>query len=190
MRKTPSEAYLEKARRLSKEETERLLSRMREKLTRRLEDKKLSALEVVAIQLEIEDEALSEWRERMQEIRKKQSPNNPFIVQPLAGANIGATPAPAFASNAPWPSKHAEAVPRSTPFRLMPRSTDLYWNRINPGLLSVVRTGDAVFCSIVRPAGAKGRNMPHACAASGRCTGFDRPAFFPSHYLCSTRSNF
>ncbi|WP_296818806.1 hypothetical protein [Thiobacillus sp.] len=82
MRKTPSEAYLEKARHLSKEETERLLSRMREKLTRRLEDKKLSALEVVAIQLEIEDEALSEWRERMQEIRKKQSPNNSFIVQP------------------------------------------------------------------------------------------------------------
>jgi len=74
MRKTPSEAYLEKARRLSKEETERLLSRMREKLTRRLEDKKLSALEVVAIQLEIEDEALSEWRERMQENRKKTKP--------------------------------------------------------------------------------------------------------------------
>ena len=44
---------------------------MREKLTRRLEDKKLNALEVVAIQLEIEDEALNEWRERMQEIRKK-----------------------------------------------------------------------------------------------------------------------
>ena len=74
MRKTPSEAYLEKARHLSKEETERLLSRMREKLTRRLEDKKLSALDVVAIQLEIEDEALSEWRERMQEIRKKTKP--------------------------------------------------------------------------------------------------------------------
>lgn len=71
MRKTPSEAYLEKARHLSKEETERLLSRMREKLTRRLEDKKLSTLDVVAIQLEIEDDALNEWRERMQEIRKK-----------------------------------------------------------------------------------------------------------------------
>lgn len=71
MRKTPSEAYLEKARRLSREETERLLSRMRGKLARRLEDKKLSTLEVVAIQLEIEDEDLNEWRERMQEIRKK-----------------------------------------------------------------------------------------------------------------------
>ena len=71
MRKTPSDEYLEKAKLLSKEETERLLSRMRSKLMRRLEDKKMSAAEVVAIQLEIEDEELSEWREKMTEIRKK-----------------------------------------------------------------------------------------------------------------------
>ena len=71
MKKTPNEAYLEKARHLSKEETERLLSRTRNKLTRRLEDQKLSELEVVAIQLEIEDEALNEWREKWDEIRKK-----------------------------------------------------------------------------------------------------------------------
>jgi hypothetical protein len=71
MRKAPTEEYLEKAKLLSKEETERLLSRMRGKLTRRLEDKKLSALEVAAIQLEIEDEELNEWRERMDEIKKK-----------------------------------------------------------------------------------------------------------------------
>ncbi|MHB1247584.1 MAG: hypothetical protein ACYCY1_03845 [Sulfuriferula sp.] len=70
MRKTPDEQYLEKAKRLTKDETERLLSRMRTKLTRRLEDKKMSALEVVAIQLEIEDEELNEWRERMVEIEK------------------------------------------------------------------------------------------------------------------------
>jgi len=71
MRKTPSDPYLEKARHLSREDTERLLSRAREKLIRRLEVKKLSALEVAAIQLELEDEALSEWREKMQEIRSK-----------------------------------------------------------------------------------------------------------------------
>jgi hypothetical protein len=70
MRKTPSDAYLEKAKRLSRNETERLLSRMRLKLMRRLEDKTLSELEVVAIQLEIEDEELNEWREKMGEIRK------------------------------------------------------------------------------------------------------------------------
>lgn len=71
MRKSPSEEYLGKARLLSKEETERLLSRMRTKLMRRLEDKTLSALEVVAIQLEIEDEELNEWREKWAEIRDR-----------------------------------------------------------------------------------------------------------------------
>lgn len=71
MRKRPSEAYLEKARLLSREDTERLLSRTRSKLIRRLEDEKLSALDVVAIQLEIEDEDLNEWREKWAELRKK-----------------------------------------------------------------------------------------------------------------------
>ena len=71
MRKTPDEEYLEKAKGLTKDETERVLSRMRTKLTRRLEDKKLSELEVVAIQLEIEDKELNEWRERMAEIEKR-----------------------------------------------------------------------------------------------------------------------
>jgi N-acyl-L-homoserine lactone synthetase len=71
MRKTPSEEYLEKAKLLTEEETERLLARMRAKLMRRLEDKKLSTVEVVAIQLEIEDEELNEWREKMAEIKRK-----------------------------------------------------------------------------------------------------------------------
>lgn len=70
MRK-PADEYLEKAKQLSEEETERLLARMRAKLMRRLEDKKMSVAEVVAIQLEIEDEELQEWRARMAEIRKK-----------------------------------------------------------------------------------------------------------------------
>ncbi|MHB1061968.1 MAG: hypothetical protein ACYC0G_08740 [Thiobacillus sp.] len=63
--------YLEKAQTLSKAETERLLSRARSKLIRRLESEKMTALEVVAVQLEIEDEDLSEWRAKMAEIRKK-----------------------------------------------------------------------------------------------------------------------
>ncbi|MBU1395593.1 MAG: hypothetical protein KKE84_05555 [Gammaproteobacteria bacterium] len=71
MRKTPSDEYLEQARLLSKEETERLLSRTRTKLIRKLESEKMTALEVVALQLEIEDEDLGEWREKMAEIRKK-----------------------------------------------------------------------------------------------------------------------
>ena len=71
MKKNPSDEYLEKARLLSGEETERLLSRMRSKLKRRLEDKKMGALEAVAIQLEKEDEELNEWRAKMAEIREK-----------------------------------------------------------------------------------------------------------------------
>jgi len=71
MKRTPAEEYVEKAKLLTKEETERLMSRIRAKLMRRLEDKKLSDLEVVAIQLEIEDEDLNEWREKMAEISKK-----------------------------------------------------------------------------------------------------------------------
>ena len=71
MRKIPSEQYLEQAKLLSKQEIERLLSRTRSKLMRRLEDKKLSAVEVVAIQLEIEDEDLNEWREKWAEIKNK-----------------------------------------------------------------------------------------------------------------------
>lgn len=47
------------------------MSRMRAKLLHRLEDKKLSDLEVVAIQLEFEDDDLNEWRKRMSEISKK-----------------------------------------------------------------------------------------------------------------------
>jgi N-acyl-L-homoserine lactone synthetase len=70
MRK-PAEEYLEIAKQLSEEETERLLARMRTKLMRRLEDKKMGVAEVVAIQLEIEEEELQEWRARMAEIRKK-----------------------------------------------------------------------------------------------------------------------
>lgn len=71
MRKTPSDEYLEKARLLSKEDTERLLSRTRSKLMRRLESEEMTALEVVAMQLEIEDEDLNEWRAKTSDLRKK-----------------------------------------------------------------------------------------------------------------------
>lgn len=71
MKKVPSDEYLEKAGLLSKEETEHLLSRMRSKLKRRLEDRKMSVLEAVALQLEKEEVELNEWREKMAEIRKK-----------------------------------------------------------------------------------------------------------------------
>ena len=65
------EKYLEAAKLLSREEVERLFSRMRKKLTRRMEDKRIIPLEAIAKQLELEDEQLNEWREKLAEIRKK-----------------------------------------------------------------------------------------------------------------------
>jgi N-acyl-L-homoserine lactone synthetase len=69
--RTPNDAYLEKARRMRKTDVERLLSRARKKLMRRIEDQTMTVEEVVAIQLEIEDEDLAEWRERWAEIQTR-----------------------------------------------------------------------------------------------------------------------
>lgn len=69
--KTPDDEYIEKAKLLNEDEAERLLSRMEGKLPRRLEKDKLTRLEALAIQLEVEDDMLKEWREHMAEIREK-----------------------------------------------------------------------------------------------------------------------
>lgn len=71
MKRKPDEAYLEKAKKLSQEEVERVQSRMRNKLTRRTEDKKLTDVEALAIQLELEDEELEEWREERRKLNEK-----------------------------------------------------------------------------------------------------------------------
>jgi hypothetical protein len=67
----PSNEYLEKAKALSREEAERLFARMRGKFTRRLEDKKYSPVEAVALQLQFEDGQLAEWRKNLVRIRDK-----------------------------------------------------------------------------------------------------------------------
>jgi hypothetical protein len=65
--------YLAKALLLKKEEKERLLSRMSGKLPRRLAKEKLTVDEALAIQLEIEDDQLAEWREKMHAIKAKEA---------------------------------------------------------------------------------------------------------------------
>jgi hypothetical protein len=72
----PDDDYIEKAKLLSADEIERLLARMRGKLSRRLDNEKLSATEAAAIQLQLEDEQLMEWRERMAEITKGKERNS------------------------------------------------------------------------------------------------------------------
>jgi hypothetical protein len=69
--KTPEAEYVEKAKQLSDEEAERLLSRMGGKLRRRQDKDKVTSLEALAIQLQMEDEQLAEWRERMASLKHK-----------------------------------------------------------------------------------------------------------------------
>ena len=73
MTKIITPAYLAKVKLLNMEEQERLLSRMSGKLPRRLEKDKLSREEALAIQLELEDEQLTDWRKNMQEIKAKEA---------------------------------------------------------------------------------------------------------------------
>jgi hypothetical protein len=73
MSKEINPEYLAKVATLSPEDTERLLSRMTGKLPRRLERNKLTSEEALAIQLELEDEQLQEWREKMRAIREKEA---------------------------------------------------------------------------------------------------------------------
>jgi len=72
MSKISKPEYETKAKKLSREEVERLLSRMAGKLPRRLKKEKLTKEEALAIQLELEDEQLQEWRKMMRSLKKKE----------------------------------------------------------------------------------------------------------------------
>ena len=74
--KTPDEAYIEAASKLNDDQKERLLSRMRDKLTRKWENEKVDTLHALAIQLETEDAELADWREKMNEIKEKEKVKN------------------------------------------------------------------------------------------------------------------
>jgi hypothetical protein len=71
-KKTSKPEYLAQVQLLTKEETERLLSRMAGKLPRQLKKDKLTQDEALAIQMELEDEQLQEWREKMHSLREKE----------------------------------------------------------------------------------------------------------------------
>lgn len=65
-----SEEYLKKAKSLNKVEADRLLSKMRGNPLGKLENENFNSLESLAIQLELEDQQLSEWRKNMYAIRE------------------------------------------------------------------------------------------------------------------------
>jgi len=76
--------YLEKALLLSDDEQQRILSRMSGKLPNRLLKDKLSIEEAIAIQLEIEDEHLAEWRKNWEKIRKQEADRKAKAEKKLA----------------------------------------------------------------------------------------------------------
>jgi hypothetical protein len=61
--KNPSEAFIKLAEELDEASAEKVLSRMTGKLPKRFIKEKLTRNEAIAIQLELEDELLQEWRE-------------------------------------------------------------------------------------------------------------------------------
>ena len=69
--KVASEEYKDKVKLLSPAEAERLLSRMSGKLPKRLDKDKLSLEDALALQLELEEENLNEWREKMAKIKSE-----------------------------------------------------------------------------------------------------------------------
>jgi hypothetical protein len=76
--KNPSEAFIKQAESLDEASVEKVLARMTGKLPKRFLKEKLTKNEAIAIQLELEDELLQEWREnfaRAQARAEKKSKN-------------------------------------------------------------------------------------------------------------------
>jgi hypothetical protein len=71
--KSCKEEYLLKAQRLKKIEADRLMSRMSGKKLKRLQKDGLSPDEILGIQLEIENDQLMEWREKMAAIKESEN---------------------------------------------------------------------------------------------------------------------
>lgn len=71
MKEKVNPVYLEKVKNLNAEDAERVLSRMGGKLPKRYMKDKLSQEEALALQLEIEDEQLEEWRTRMAKLKEE-----------------------------------------------------------------------------------------------------------------------
>jgi hypothetical protein len=129
MTKAIKPEYLAKVKRLTKEETERLLSRMGGKLDRRLEKRKVSQDEALARQLELEDEQLQEWRKMMRILKEKEeakeAKKEAKKKEKSKTAKKSRTPAKANASAKPkapaTPKVRARAKPSAKPKDMTPK---------------------------------------------------------------------
>lgn len=120
MTKKSKPDYLAEVKRLTMEETERMLSRMGNKLDRRLEKNKISLEEALARQLELEDEQLHEWRKVMYGLKAKEKAKKSAKIGTPSKAKTAAmvkataktnTPAKAKSSAKPRVVKKAKVVP-------------------------------------------------------------------------------
>lgn len=69
--KNPNNEFIKLAESMNETASERILSRMTGKLPKRFKKDKLTKIEALAIQLELEDELLQEWRKNFAEIKIK-----------------------------------------------------------------------------------------------------------------------
>lgn len=67
------EEYVKKAGQLSRAQAEYIFSRLRPKVGRGFEDDEHFPIEEIALQLQLEDEALVEWRQRFAEVKENAS---------------------------------------------------------------------------------------------------------------------
>ncbi len=65
------EEYVKKAANLSRAQTEYIFSRLRAKVGRGFEEDLHFPIEEIALQLQLEDAALIEWRQRFAEVKEK-----------------------------------------------------------------------------------------------------------------------
>lgn len=71
--RSPNQAYLEQAVALPKAEQETLKQRALRMSARRQDDRRKSLVEIVALQLEFEDQQLTQWRARVAQMRQPEN---------------------------------------------------------------------------------------------------------------------
>lgn len=116
--KTINVDYIAKAKNLSDEDRDRVLSRMGGKLPKRLQKEKLTVEEAIAIQLELEDEQLQEWRANMAVIQEKSAKAKAKAEEKAAKAKAKEVPAkvakPALVKATPTKKVTSSAKPAAT----------------------------------------------------------------------------
>jgi hypothetical protein len=71
--KSAPQEYLDQAMAMSREEVEKIFSRMRGKITHKMDREKIDPVQAVALQLHYEAEQLADWRKRVADLRSNET---------------------------------------------------------------------------------------------------------------------